>query len=163
MLELLLQKAKKPVPAGIYTKVRLVALTAVSSQVGVHEFQIYDSTNKNLCREPGTVPTVTFSPAANGGTMGSYPPSNTIDGNMSDWTATCYMNAAANGTAFLEYTFPIAINILKWVMKAEGNWLPAPNGMKVMVFSNDVWVDLKATTPIPGWTTHETKEFTVQP
>lgn len=163
MLEQLLPNGKKAFPPGIYSKVRLVLLTSARGQVGVQELRIFDNTGKNLCRETDYVPTIIYSPGSDPGTMASYPPSNTIDGDISSWTSSCYILSKTDGTYFLEYTFPHAINIVAWELKAESSWVPGTAGAKLMVLKDNVWIDLNSTTADPAWTQNELKRFTVVP
>lgn len=157
MLEIMLGRAKKALTGTAGRSIRLLALAGGRGSVGVFEFELLDSTGRNLCRTAGFVPATSYSPGATGaaGDMVTYPPSKTIDGISSgDWRATCYMACKADGSSWLQYDFPQDIVIDKWRMMAEGTWIPTPTGMKIQLLTAQGWKDIIAgTSDKNDWTT----------
>lgn len=167
---------KYPVPAGynaglyggpdavIGRKFRFLSLGSTRGAIGVHEFEMYDSLGRNLCRTAGFIPTVVGAPG--GGDYNTYPPTTTIDGDVSNWSSTVYLNSNPNGSMYLEYTFPVDINPIYWRVMPEGTWLPSPNpsgGVGLQMLGSDgKWIDITGT-PSDGipWSTNTFKRFNI--
>lgn len=154
---------RKTGPTEIVGRVfRLVAIGGTREAVGVYEFELYDASNVNLCRDSATIPTTTAGPA--GLIFGSnYPPSKSIDGNTTNWTETCYIAPRADGTSYIEYTFPKDISPKRWRMMPEGSYLPTPLGMKLLMKRGDQWLDVTGTSPAgnTAWASAGWREFTM--
>lgn len=153
MLETLLGRNKKPLVGMVGRSIRLLGISASrDSTLGVYEFQLLDSAARNLCRTPGFVPSVSYSPnaAAPGISMSTYPPTNTIDGvSGGDWTKTCYMSARPDGTAWLQYDFPQDITLDSWRIIFEGTWQPTGEGVRLMLLTADGWKQILHGDSLP--------------
>lgn len=143
--------------------IRLVALSGLSTSVGIFEFEVLSKDRVNLCRDPEYVPVVTASAAAKLGPISTeqYKPSNTIDGDISSWTSTCYIPPQANGSSYLEYQFKKPITFIAWRMLCEGNYIAGVNGMKIQALIDGVWADVECFTQDPVWRYVTWKELTV--
>lgn len=151
---------------GRATKFRLAALSGARNGVGIWEFELYDGLNRNLCRTTGLVPTATASTNAsgNGGaistsTMATYPPPRSIDGGYGNWVDTCYINTMADGSSYLEYTFPTPVEPVWWRMIPEGTWVPDANGMKLLMLTSEGWKEVVGVSDASNWASRTWREF----
>lgn len=165
MLEMLNANSKR---SGAISgrSLRLVGLATPSRpMIGLMEFEVIDSAGRNLCRTAGYTPTITASPAATSGYAAGdekvYPFTNTIDGNAAnDWTKAAYIFAAANGSAYFEYTFGADIQISKWRLMIESSSPPTATGMKLLIFKDGVWKELVGKASSTNWVGSSWREFT---
>ena len=135
-------KSKSLVPKGP-TAYRFVCYASQSGNViGVYELEFYDANGVNLCRNPGTVPEVSFSPNAGKSSLVdviNYPGSNAIDGDWTNWPRTAYAACATDGSAYLLFDFPVAVNVAWWRVIFEGNFIPTANGFELQQLVDGIW------------------------
>ncbi|QXO10073.1 hypothetical protein pEaSNUABM37_00112 [Erwinia phage pEa_SNUABM_37] len=144
--------------------VRLCGLSAQNINViGVYELELYNKAGVNLCRVAGATPATSYSPATTNSpsvNLVNYPPSNTIDGNTTDWHSTCYIACATDGSAWLQYDFPVPITIDHWYFLPEGQYIPAGAGLKLQIYIDGVWCDIRGTMTPTQWSFSKWHVFT---
>lgn len=163
MLEMLLA-GKKPKGSAL-ASFRVVCYASMSGNaIGVFELELYDANGNNLCRTPGSIPVAFHSPkAASGPNVDAvnYPASNAIDGNWTNWPRTAYATCAADGSAFLQYDFPVPVNLSWWRIIFEGAFVPTPTGFELQQLVNGTWKTVKGTmTPSSGYYSGQWYTFT---
>lgn len=166
MLNMLMagKKVKSLTPTGP-SAFRIMCYSSQSGNaIGVWEFELYDANGVNLCRNPGTVPTASFSPEAAKSPLVdpvNYPASNAIDGNYSSWPFTAYANCNPNGSAFIMFDFPVHVDVKSWRIIFEGNFVPTATGIELQQWVNGTWKKVNGTmSPASGYIRDQWYTFT---
>ena len=166
MLEALLNKRTVSGGPTNGRSFRLVGLATPSRPIiGIMELEIIDSIGRNLCRTAGYIPTVVASPELkavySNGEEAAYPPPLIIDGiSANNWTIAAYIYHNANGLRYFEITFPQDINITKWRCMIESSAPPTADGLKLMIFKDNVWKNVVGTASSANWVGATWREWT---
>lgn len=162
MFEMMLNNAKAvpPPEPDVFDNRTLRIQTLQAAQgviIGFYEVEVYDASNRNLCRTTGYVPQVKYSGP---GTV-SAPPENTINGISSgQWQDTCYVPVNPDRSRYLQYTFAQEIVPTRVRIMFEGVYAPAGQGLR-LVWYNQGWRVVNFTLSPTSWVAGQWQTLTI--